>query len=134
MKESKQHDDILINRLRLLLNPYDSLNHLECDGLTQVFHRILSDEKIEHTVNIGEATHKPTNLTIPLHYWIDVGDLRVDYRLRMWLGETSDIPHGVFYVDSQKSVSYLGKPVELPLLPMPVIQLLVKPFHSIFPS
>ncbi len=134
MKESKQHDDILINRLRLLLEPYDSLNHLECDGLTQVFHRVLSDEQVEHTINIGEVIHKPTNRTIPLHYWIDIGDLRVDYRLRMWLGETSDIPHGVFYVYSQKSVSYLGKPVELPLLPMPVIQLLVKPFHSIFPS
>lgn len=131
MKESKQYDNILINRLRLLLNPYDSLKHLECDGLTQVFHRVLSDEKIEHTVYIGEVIHEPTNHTIPLHYWIDVGDLRVDYRLRMWIGETSDVPHGVFYVDSEKCVSYLGEPVDLPLLPLPIIQILVKPFNSL---
>lgn len=134
MKESKQYDNTLINRLRLLLNPYNSLKHLECDGLTQVFHRILSDEKIKHTVNIGQVTQKPTNHTIPLHYWINVGDLRVDYRLRMWLGETSDVPHGVFYVDSEKSVSYLGEPVDLPLLPLPIIQILVKPFNSLSSS
>ncbi len=132
MKESKQYDNVLISRLRLLLNPYDSLNHLECDGLTQVLHRILSDENIQHTVNIGEVIHKPTNYTIPIHYWINVGDLRIDYRLRMWLGETLDVPHGVFYQDSEKNVSYLGEPVDLLLLPLPIMQLLVEPFDSLF--
>lgn len=127
MTKSKQYDNALVNRLRLLLNPYDSLKHLECDGLTQVFHRVLSDEQIEHTINMGEVIHKPTKHIIPLHYWIDVGDLRIDYRLRMWLEETSDVPHGVFYIDSQKSVSYSGEPVDLPLLPLPVIQILLNP-------
>lgn len=129
MKKLKQYDDTLINRLCFLLNPYDSLNHLECDGLTQVFHRILSDEKIQHTVNIGQVTHEPNNHTIPIHYWIEVGALRIDYRLRMWFGDTSDIPHGVFYKDSEKSISYLGEPVDLPLLPLPIIQILIKPFN-----
>ncbi len=134
MKESKQYNNILINRLCSLLTSYDSLKHLECDGLTQVFHRVLSDEKIHHTVYTGEVIHEPTNHTIPLHYWIDVENLRIDYRLRMWLGETLDVPHGVFYIDSVKSVSYLGESVEIPLLPPPVIQLLVQPFNSLFSS
>jgi hypothetical protein len=108
MNRLDQCDDTLINRIRLLLDPYDSLKHLECDGLTQVFHRVLSDENIQHTVSIGKVIHKPTKYTIPVHYWIDIGDLRVDYRLKMWLGETSDVPHRVFCVDSEKSVSYLG--------------------------
>ncbi len=120
----------MLFRLCSLLNPYDSLKHLECDGLTQVFHRILTDEQIEHTVNIGEVIHKPTNRTIPIHYWIDVGSLRIDYRLKMWFGETLDIPHGVFYKDSKSSVCYLGEPVDVPLLPMSVIQTLIKPFDS----
>ncbi|WP_045056303.1 hypothetical protein [Aliterella atlantica] len=131
MNESNQCDDISINRLRLLLNPYDWLNHLECDGLTQVFHRVLSDEKIQHTVNIGQVIYKPINQTIPLHYWIEVGDLRIDYRLRMWLSETSDVPHGIFHKDSQQSVSYLGEPIDLPLLPLPIIKIIVKPFDSL---
>lgn len=87
MKKSKQYDNVLISRLRFILNPYDCLKHLECDELTQVFHRILSDEKIHHTVYIGEVIHEPTNHTIPLHYWIDVENLRIDYRLGMWLME-----------------------------------------------
>ncbi len=132
MESYDQYGSVLINRLRLLLNPYASLEHLECDGLTHVFHRILSDEDIEHTINIGQVIHKPTNRTIGLHYWIDVADLRIDYRLRMWLGATSDIPHGVFFADLEKSVSYIGEPQEIPLLPQPIIQILVKPFNSQF--
>lgn len=128
MNPSDRKNELLINRLQLLLNPYDSLSHLECDGLTQIFHTVLSDENIQHTVIIGRVIHKSTERTIPLHYWIDVGELRIDYRLRMWLGETSDIPHGAFCKESEKGVSYLGEPVDLPLLPLPVIQILVKPF------
>lgn len=134
MQESNQHNNVLISRLRLLLNPYDSLKHLECDELTQVFHRVLSDEQIKHTVNIGEVTYKPTNCIIPIHYWIDVEDLRVDYRLKMWIGETSDVPHGVFCDNLEKSVSYLGKPVDMPLLPLPIFQIIIKPFNSLFLS
>lgn len=132
MNQSDRNSELLINRLQLLLNPYDCLNHLECDGLTQVFHRVLSDENIQHTIYMGQVIHKLCNRTIPLHFWIDIGDLRVDYRLRMWLGETSDVPHGVFHKSSEQSVFYSGEPVDLPLLPLPIIQILVKPF--ILPS
>lgn len=131
MNQSKRNDKVSRDRLRLLLDPYDSLQHLECDGLTQVFHRVLSDQKIQHTVYVGEVTHKSSDRTIPLHFWIEVGDLRVDYRLRMWLGETSDIPHGVFYKDAEKRVSYLGESVDLPLLPLAIVQILVQPFDPV---
>ena len=86
MKESKPYSNILINRLRSLLTSYDSLKHLECDGLTQVLHSVLSDEKIEHTVYIGKVVHILTNYTISIHHWIEVENLRIDYRRRMWLG------------------------------------------------
>ena len=126
------NDSLLINRLHFLLAPFDALKHLECDGLTHVFHRILSDENIEHIISVGEVTHKPTNRKIPLHYWIDVAQWRIDYRLRMWLGETPDVPHGIFRTDRYLSVSYVGNPTQLSLLPQPIIQLLFAPFSSTF--
>ena len=75
-----------IHNLRLILDPYDTLQHLECDGLTRIFHKILSGNKIEHTVYAGEVIHKCNAETIPIHFWIDIEDVRIDYRARMWLG------------------------------------------------
>lgn len=128
MKTDNKNDSTLINRLRLLLDPYDTLKHLECDGLTQVFHRVLSNENIEHTINVGEVIHKPTGRIISLHYWIDVADLRIDYRLSMWLGKTPDVPHGVFQANLETGVDYRGTPQQLPLLPQSIIQALLEPF------
>ena len=130
LTNSTNFGSVTINHLSSLLDPYDYLKHLECDGLAQVFHRILTDEQIEHTVNIGKVTYKPTNRIIPIHYWIDVGDVRIDYRLKMWLGETLDIPHGVFCKGSKSLVCYLGEPIDISLLPMPVIEMLITPFDA----
>ncbi|KJH69642.1 hypothetical protein [Aliterella atlantica] len=78
MNQPEPNNKVSRDHLQLLLDPYDSLQHLECDGLTQVFHSV----------------------------------------------------YGVFYKDSEKRVSYLGKPVDLPLLPLPIVQILVQPFDS----
>lgn len=120
-------DQSLLNHLRLLLNPYGVMKHLECDGLTHVIHRVLFNEKIEHTIYIGQVTNTSNNDTIPIHYWIDIDDLRIDYRARMWLGDKSDIPHGVFYSVDYPHISYQGSPTQLTLLPHAIIQELIKP-------
>lgn len=124
-------DPSFINHLRLLLNPYGVLRHLECDGLTHVIHRVLSDENIEHTVYTGQVINNSNNDTIPIHYWIDIDDLRIDYRARMYLGDMPDIPHGVFYHTDYVNVSYEGSPTQLNLLPHAVIQELIKPYPTI---
>lgn len=117
-----------VNYLRLLLNPYDALRHLECDGLTQVLHRVLSDEELKHTTYTGQVIDKASSHTIPIHYWIDVEDVRIDYRARMWLGEKINIPHGVFHPTDYPMVSYEGSPIELALLPDFLIQELITPY------
>ncbi len=120
-----------INHLHLLLNPYDDLHHLECDGLTHVIHRILSAENIENTIYAGQVINTSNSDTIPVHLWIDIGDLRIDYRARMYLGDMPDIPHGVFYPVDYPSISYDGSPTQLNLLPHAVIQELIKPYPTI---
>lgn len=119
------------NHLRLLLNPYGILQHLECDGLTHVIHRVLSDENIEHTIYTGQVVNTSNPEIIPVHLWIDVDDLRIDYRAKMWLGDSLNIPHGVFYPADYLSVSYEGRPTQLNLLPHAVIQELIKPYSAI---
>lgn len=129
MNSNNTDKQLLLNHLRLLLNPYDALRHLECDGLTHVIHRVLSDEQVEHTIYTGQVINKNNSHTIPAHYWIDVEDLRIDYRARMWLGKKSDIPHGVFYPDDYPMISYEGSPLELALLPKFFIQELITPYN-----
>jgi hypothetical protein len=120
-----------INHLQLILNPYDALHHLECDGLTHVIHRVLSDENIEHTVYTGQVINTFNFDTIPIHLWIDINNIRIDYRVRMWLGDMPDIPYGVFYPADYPSIRYEGSPTQLNLLPHAVIQELIKPYPAI---
>lgn len=75
-----------------LLEPYDRILALECDGFCRVASRVLTDAGIEHEVMEGSVSSSVGD--IPLHYWIMVGGLHVDYRMRMWLGD--EAPHGVF--------------------------------------
>ena len=60
-----------------------------------------------------------------MHYfhplWIDIDDLRIDYRARMGLGDMPNIPHDVFHPADYPSVSYQGSPTQLTLLPPAVI-------------
>lgn len=124
-------DPSFINHLRLLLNPYGVLKHLECDGLTHVIHRVLVDENIEHTVCTGQVIYSVNSEIIPIHLWIDIDDLRIDYRARMWLGDMPDIPHGVFYPVDYPRIRYEGSPTKLNLLAHAVIQELIKPYPAI---
>jgi hypothetical protein len=120
-----------INHLHLLLNPYDKLHHLECDGLTHVIHRVLSDENIEHTIYTGRVIYSFNDEHIPIHYWIDIDNIRIDYRAKMWLGDAPDIPHGIFYPTDYPSISYQGSHTQLTLLPHIIIQEIINPYPAI---
>ena len=37
----------------------------------------------------------------------------VDYKLRMWAGDSEDVPHGVFAREDFLNVTYLGREVKL---------------------
>lgn len=83
------------------LEPIDAMP-LECDGATRVISALLQREGLSHTIEVGELVVAGVG-RIPLHWWIRLGQQRtagaavvIDYRARMWLGDDSRVPHGVF--------------------------------------
>ena len=85
---------------------------LECDGLTRVLSYLLDKNRIRHqvmrgTVSVGKHEMAP-------HFWIELPDGRiVDYRARMWLGNSSNVPHGVFNPEDFSDTRYNGKAVPM---------------------
>lgn len=99
--------------LKDLLGQYDSCQ-LECDGLTRVLHTVLNREGIEHTCRVGSLTHIQHHEHILLHFRIALPDGQfVDYRARLWLGDTPDIPHGIFKPMDYPHIEYMGEETQL---------------------
>lgn len=102
-----------LDELARLLDEYDSLR-LECDGLTRILNYILRQHSVGHEVKGGRITHPATGKTFAPHLWIEVpigGSVAIiDYRARMWLGNGTDIPHGVFWQEGCPVV-YEGGPI-----------------------
>jgi hypothetical protein len=76
-----------IAKIQQLIEPYVDLQ-LECDGMTKVISYVLKQNDIDHKVMIGDIG--------TIHLWIEIDDYIIDYRLRMWMGEKKEIPHGIF--------------------------------------
>jgi hypothetical protein len=94
-------------KLKELVDKYDALP-LECDGLTRVLAHVLTRENIDHKVFVGSFEFQ--GRSVPIHFWIEIGKYRIDYRLRMWLGQIA--PHGVVEIENCP-VAYFGKEVEM---------------------
>lgn len=91
----------------------------EYDGMTSVCHTVLTRENVPHVCMVGVCRYGAKRL--PIHLWIDLQEelkgYRVDYSLRMWLGDSSNVPHGVFRPGEFPKVSYQeASPRNLPLL------------------
>ncbi len=107
-----------------LLTQWDTPG-LECDGQTRVFTTVLQEQSIPHTCMAGTLTHTATNECVPLHFWIELPDgFTADYRARLWLGESDEIPHGIFKKEEYPQVVYSGMAISLPPLPPAVFQAL----------
>jgi hypothetical protein len=85
---------------------------VECDGSTRLIHLRLRIEGIDHTCYRGNIQNTFKVLTPP-HFWVRVGDLIIDYKARMWIGENG--PHGVFDAEDRKGFLYAGYPTDLDL-------------------
>lgn len=113
-------------KIHNLLAPYDS-STTECDGIVRLCHTVLVQHHIEHQPMIGILTkgHKE----ISPHFWIELpsGEC-IDYRARMWLGNSEEVPHGVFQPTDFPSVNYEGEPVELVLLSPVLFKILTLEF------
>ena len=78
---------------------------VECDGASRLVHLALLRAGVEHKVMFGSVSYA-LNQSIPLHYWIEVGEYTIDYRLHYWL--TGNLPKGVFKVKDHPLLCYTG--------------------------
>ena len=120
--------------MKELLDQYDQLP-LECDGLTRVLTTVLTNEGIAHACFMGSVVDSRTHKGSHLHFWIELPNGQtVDYRARMWMGETEGIPHGIFNKADYPHVLYTGHKVHLePLSPSLFEALTMKnPFEDFF--
>lgn len=114
---------MLPNELRELLNDLDAAG-VECDGMARLITTRLQEAGIEHRVMVGEISLNEQVMTP--HFWVEVGDLTVDYRARMWLGDSILVPHGVFRQETC-AVRYVGDSVEMDALTPQVFAILNTP-------
>lgn len=87
---------MLINasQLQAWLAPLEGLP-LECDGLSRVISILLHREAVPHSLLMGSLHVKAVGF-IGWHFWITLpSGLICDFRARMWLGDSPDVPHGV---------------------------------------
>lgn len=113
--------------LREILSYLDAAP-VECDGMARLITTELQKRQIDHQVMVGTVTLNGN--VIPLHYWVMVGDLTVDYRARIWLGESDLVPHGIFRQDTC-AARYQGEPIEMAALSPAVVAIMTMPMPSI---
>ncbi len=71
---------------------------IECNGMSWSVSYLLDQAGIEHECMLGFVIDEFSGQAVTPHYWIKLeDDWIIDYRLRMWLGDTDDVPHGVFH-------------------------------------
>lgn len=119
--------------LRDLLDPYDHLP-LECDGFTRVATYVLTMYGIPHKCYVGSCVSVSSNFEVCPHFWIEVGEFVVDYRLILYpyrdnqgmrwrfvgsrptselADQVMDFPNGVFRRTDYPDLKYCGEETEL---------------------
>lgn len=106
--------------------------HLECDGLSRSISTLLHREGIEHQLLAG-SFHSEAHGVLSPHYWIRFPDgLICDFRVRSWLGDLEDLPHGVFQCPS--TVRYEVAAQDFGRLDAAVFEILVGRMLESFPT
>lgn len=89
--------------IKKLIEKYTSLD-LQCDGMTRVISYILKENGIKHVVCIGKISNKKRSIQ---HWWIELSNGKfIDYRVRMWLGNSSKVPNGIFSQNDYPEIEY----------------------------
>jgi len=83
---------------------------LECDGATTAISTFLRNHQVDHVVKFG-AVSLGEQIMAP-HFWIEIGNKVIDFRLEMWFGKSPDVPHGVFNPENT-AVDYEGEEIQI---------------------
>lgn len=78
---------------------------LECADLTRVIATVLNRDRVPYTAHRGSMWVKGIGHVDP-HNWIELetGQI-IDFRVRMWLGNEVEVPHGVFLPETHQVYS-----------------------------
>lgn len=117
---------VSLDDLRQLLDPLDTAP-VECDGMTRLVYTVLAREQIEASVFVGQLT--VGGRSVAPHYWAEVGQYRIDYRARMWLGLDASVPHGV-YRKADTIAQYHGEQIDIAPLSEALFEALATPWAS----
>ena len=80
---------------------------MDCNGITDLFSHILERYGTEHLRMSGMAINEATRERVFPHCWIELPSGTVmDIRLRKWLGDDDEIPHGI--VPKGGAITYRG--------------------------
>ncbi len=113
-----------LERLAAALAPLDHAA-LECDGMTNSVSNLLRAADIDHQSCLGHVVDATTGDTVVPHCWIAFeGGWVLDFRLRMWLGERPEIPHGLISPLDQTRFAYHGTASQVPMLSKSLLAIL----------
>lgn len=88
---------------------------IDSDCMTFVISSILSKHHIFHQCRIGYTEDRATRMITSAHCWIELEQgWCIDLRLRQWLGDEDEIPHGVFQPSDYPRVRYQGTALLVP--------------------
>lgn len=86
---------------------------LECDGMTRMISSILTKAGIVHDVLAGRVHMDGSARIVQPHLWIALrDDTVIDFRIRMWLGNQVEVPHGHFNLKDFQHMHYQGTVIE----------------------
>ena len=108
---SDWHDELEFALLQLEEARIDS------DCMTYVISKILDEHGVFHQCRVGGAEDRLSRMTTSPHCWIELQQgWFIDLRLRQWLGDEDDLPHGVFQPSDYPRVRYQGHALMVPHL------------------
>ena len=97
---------------------------VECDGFVRLVSRELDRWDQDYIIKCGVAKSEGGGV-IGHHYWVEWGELLIDFRARMWLGDCAQ--HGVLKKSDVEHL-YEGKTIQMQPVTDFLEQLLLTPF------
>ena len=104
---------------------------IDSDCMTSVISNALSERGIFHQCRIGYAEDRLSRMTTSPHCWVELEQgWCIDLRLRQWLGDEDDLPHGVFQPSDYPRVRYQGTALLVPRLDVEDLKAMTNEVYS----
>ena len=109
---------------------------VECDGHTLMMSSALNHAGISHQRMCGVVKNHKTDFELYPHFWIQIGEFTLDYRLRMWVelysGENlaEGAPHGIFVARGLEYIYTSGSICQPPALDFNLLNLISDGYYE----